>query len=179
RQGKGKKDRMVPIGERALAWINRYLIDVRPRWVTVPADNWLFLTHDGTPFSPSRLTQMARNYIRASGVGKEGACHLFRHTMATLMLEGGADIRHIQAMLGHVRLETTETYTQVSIRHLQQIQAAPHPGASNELNRDDDTQRFLDQALGDDTVMSKEELLAALENEVDLENRPDPGGITG
>ncbi|MCP3879367.1 MAG: tyrosine-type recombinase/integrase, partial [Sulfitobacter sp.] len=54
----------------------------------------------------SRLTQMARNYIRASGVGKEGACHLFRHTMATLMLEGGADIRHIQAMLGHVRLET-------------------------------------------------------------------------
>jgi integrase/recombinase XerD len=174
RQGKGRKDRMVPVGERALAWINRYLIDVRPRWATVPDDNWLFLTTDGTPFSPSRLTQMARNYIRASGVGKEGACHLFRHTMATLMLEGGADIRHIQAMLGHVRLETTEIYTQVSIRHLQQIHAACHPAANNHLDRDNDTQQFLDQALhGDDgEVMSKEELLAALETEIVLENRP-------
>ncbi len=180
RQGKGRKDRMVPVGERALAWVNRYLIDVRPRWAPVPDDNWLFLTHDGTPFSPSRLTQMARNYIKASGVGKQGACHLFRHTMATLMLEGGADIRHIQAMLGHVRLETTEIYTQVSIRHLQQIHAACHPGASNELNRDDDTQAFLDQALHsnavDDAAMSKEELLAVLKQEVDLKNRPDADG---
>ncbi|MCP4084918.1 MAG: tyrosine-type recombinase/integrase [Actinomycetia bacterium] len=152
----------------------------------VPDDNWLFLTTDGTPFSPSRLTQMARNYIRASGVGKEGACHLFRHTMATLMLEGGADIRHIQAMLGHVRLETTEIYTQVSIRHLQQIHAACHPGASNHLDRDDDTQQFLGAALndsdsdGDDgEVMSKEELLAALNQEIDLENRPQPGETSG
>ncbi|MCP3911857.1 MAG: tyrosine-type recombinase/integrase [Actinomycetia bacterium] len=185
RQGKGKKDRMVPVGQRALAWVNRYLIGVRPRWAAVPDDNWLFLTDDGTPFSPSRLTQMARNHIKASGVGKEGACHLFRHTMATLMLEGGADIRHIQAMLGHVRLETTEIYTQVSIRHLPQIHAACHPGASNELHRDDDTQQFLDAALsnagddGDDMVVSKGELLAALEEEVDLGNRPHPGESSG
>jgi len=179
RQGKGRKDRMVPIGDRALAWINRYLIDVRPRWAKIPDDNWLFLTHDGTAFSPSRLTQMARNYIKASGVGKEGACHLFRHTMATLMLEGGADIRHIQAMLGHVRLETTEIYTQVSIRHLQQIHAACHPGATNELNRDNDTRAFLDETTGD-AVTSREELLAGLETDLVLKNRltPDPDTAT-
>ena len=181
RQGKGKKDRMVPVGERALAWVNRYLIDVRPRWAAVPDDNWLFLTTDGTPFSASRLTQMTRNYIKASDVGKEGACHLFRHTMATLMLEGGADVRHIQAMLGHVRLETTEIYTQVSIRHLQQIHAACHPAANNSLHRDDQTQAFLDAALSDvadGEVMSREELLAALNQEIDLENRPHPGETT-
>ena len=68
---------MVPVGERALAWVNRYLVDVRPRWAPVPDDNWLFLTHDGTEFSPSRLTQMARNYIKASGVGKQGPAICF------------------------------------------------------------------------------------------------------
>jgi len=82
-------------------------------------------------------------------------------------------------MLGHVRLETTDIYTQVSIRHLRQIHAAIHPAANNHLDRDDDTQTFLDAALtdgADDSVMSKEELLAALENEIVLENRPHPDG---
>ena len=131
RQGKGRKDRMVPVGERALAWVNRYLIDVRPRWAVVPDDNWLFLTHDGTPFSASRLTQMTRNYIKASGVGKEGACHLFRHTMATLMLEGGADLRSLQTMLGHESLNTTQIYTHVTIQRLRQVHAQTHPGFSD------------------------------------------------
>ena len=67
--------------------------------------------------------------MERSGVGKPGACHLFRHTMATLMLEGGADIRFIQEMLGHADLNTTQLYTQVSIRKLREIHAATHPGA--------------------------------------------------
>src|SRR5207245_6926712 len=71
----------------------------------------------------------ARRYVGAAGIGKTGACHIFRHTMATLMLEGGADIRYIQAMLGHVRLDTTKIYTHVSIRMLKQIHTATHPAA--------------------------------------------------
>jgi len=171
RQGKGRKDRMIPIGDRALVWIRRYLIDVRPRWAAEPDEGWLFITFDGNQFSAPRLTQMARNYIKKSGVGKPGACHLFRHTMATLMLEGGADIRHIQAMLGHAKLDTTQIYTQVSIRHLQQIHAATHPAATNELRRDDATQQFLDDAVDISEVVDEQELLAGLEQEIDLENR--------
>ena len=62
-------------------------------------------------------------------IGKKGACHLFRHTMATLMLEGGADVRFIQQMLGHARLDTTALYASVSVRKLKEIHQATHPGA--------------------------------------------------
>jgi integrase/recombinase XerD len=71
---------------------------------------------------------MVRDYIVQADIGKTGSCHLFRHTMATLMLENGADIRYIQAMLGHAELSTTQIYTQVSIRQLKAIHTATHPG---------------------------------------------------
>jgi len=135
RQGKGKKDRMVPIGARALAWIDRYLTEVRPRLIVDPNDTTLFLTHLGEGFTTNRLTQMVREYIDAADIGKRGSCHLFRHTMATLMLENGADVRFIQAMLGHAKLETTQIYTQVSIRKLKEIHEATHPA---KLERSDD-----------------------------------------
>jgi len=128
RQGKGKKDRMIPIGERALAWIDRYRETVRPELVVGRDHAMLFLTNTGEPFTPNRLTQMVRTYIQAANIGKSGSCHLFRHTMATLMLENGADIRYIQAMLGHAELSTTQIYTQVSIRKLKEIHTATHPG---------------------------------------------------
>lgn len=128
RQGKGRKDRMIPIGERALAWIGKYRDDVRPELACGADDGTLFITTLGEAFAPNRLTQLARNYVDAADTGKKGACHLFRHTMATLMLEGGADIRFIQAMLGHAELSTTQIYTQVSIRTLKQIHTATHPG---------------------------------------------------
>jgi integrase/recombinase XerD len=73
------------------------------------------------------LTELVRGYVEASGIAKRGACHMFRHTCATLMLEGGADIRFIQAMLGHAKLETTQIYTHVAIRQLQEIHRATHP----------------------------------------------------
>lgn len=128
RQGKGKKDRMIPIGERALAWIEAYKERARPELVSGRDDGTLFLSNFGQAFVPDRVTQLAKDYVDRSGVGKRGACHLFRHTMATLMLENGADIRYIQAMLGHAELSTTEIYTQVSIRMLKTIHAATHPG---------------------------------------------------
>ncbi|HMA94165.1 MAG TPA: site-specific tyrosine recombinase XerC [Polyangiaceae bacterium] len=129
RQGKGKKDRMVPIGERAIAWLERYLADARPGLVVPPDDGTLFLGATGEELSPNRLTQLVRGYVNAADTGKRGACHLFRHTMATLMLENGADIRYIQEMLGHAELSTTQIYTQVSIRRLKQVHTLTHPGA--------------------------------------------------
>lgn len=129
RLGKGKKDRMIPIGARAIVFVEKYLRDVRPELVQPPDDGALFLTATGHPFTPDVLTNVCRQHVEEAEIGKKGACHLFRHTMATLMLEGGADIRFIQAMLGHSSLSTTEIYTQVSIKKLQEIHAATHPGA--------------------------------------------------
>lgn len=127
RQGKGRKDRVVPIGARALAWIGRYLAEVRPELVTPPDDGTLFVTRLGQSLTLSLLTRLVKGYVEAAHLGKTGACHLFRHTCATLMLENGADIRYIQQLLGHANLETTELYTQVSIRALKAVHTATHP----------------------------------------------------
>ena len=154
RQGKGRKDRMIPIGERALKWIEKYQSDVRPELSTPNDEGVLFLTHLSDAFTPNRLTQMVREYIDAADIGKRGSCHLFRHTMATLMLENGADVRFIQAMLGHVSLETTQIYTQVSIRKLKEIHTATHPA---KLERT----KTIDWQDGDE----EEQLLDKLDNE--------------
>jgi integrase/recombinase XerD len=129
RQGKGKKDRVVPIGERAAAWVEKYVLEVRGQLLVPPDDGTLFLTKDGEAFTRNRMSQLVREYVDAAKIGKRGSCHLFRHTMATLMLEHGADIRYIQEMLGHAKLETTQIYTQVSIRQLKAIHDATHPAA--------------------------------------------------
>ena len=181
RQGKGRKDRMVPVGERALAWVDRYLAEARPQLVAGADDGSLFLTSDGTGFSPDRLTQICRGYVKASGVAKEGACHLFRHTMATLMLEGGADIRYIQAMLGHVELSTTQIYTQVSIRALQAVHSATHPGATNTRHRSINHPSLRHPDRLDDEVDSGDlqQLFVALEIEESEENRARPGSASG
>jgi integrase/recombinase XerD len=128
REGKGRKDRVVPIGERALGWIDSYLERVRTRLnPDTQKERTLFLTKDGEPISPTRMCFLVAGYLRKADIGKTGACHLLRHTMATLMHENGADVRFIQAMLGHARLESTQLYTQVSVRKLKQIHEATHP----------------------------------------------------
>jgi integrase/recombinase XerD len=130
REGKGRKDRMVPIGERALAWIEKYKNDLRPALVTRSDERVLFLTKLGKPLSPRSLSNLVRECVKASGIDKEGSCHMFRHTMATLMLENGADIRYIQQILGHSSLDTTQIYTRVSIKKLKEVHTATHPGAN-------------------------------------------------
>jgi len=118
---------MIPIGDRALAWVEKYLNQVRPSIVVEPDDGWRFLTKEGTQMIADHLSSLVKRYVEAANTIKTGACHLFRHTMATLMLEGGADVRYIQQMLGHSRLETTEVYTHVSIRTLKAVHSATHP----------------------------------------------------
>ena len=130
RQGKGHKDRYVPIGERAIAWLEKYIREGRPLLAGWSQDGMtVFLTAQGEPFSRDHLSFAVKERVDAAQLGKTGSCHLFRHTMATLMHENGADIRHIQAMLGHEDIRTTEIYTQVAIRALQKIHAATHPAA--------------------------------------------------
>ena len=135
RQGKGKKDRMVPLGERACAWLSKYLDDVRPDLALTPDDGTVFLTEYGQPMIKNRLSDVVKKHLTAAGINKPGACHLFRHAMATHMLENGADIRFIQMILGHSTLSTTEIYTQVSIRKLKEIHHATHPA---KLHRDEE-----------------------------------------
>jgi integrase/recombinase XerD len=127
REGKGRQQRVIPIGERALRWVEKYLQEVRPELVVPPDEGYVFLTHKGGPFEIDSLTEMVRVYVERAQIGKKGSVHLFRHTMATLMLEGGADVRFVQAMLGHRKLETTQIYTQVSIRTLKEVHARTHP----------------------------------------------------
>ncbi len=134
RLGKGSKDRMVPIGERALAWIARYIDEVRPRHLDGDNDAMLFLTKQGLRLSGKQLSAIVKKAIdgaRLERVQLSGplgsSCHLFRHACATHMLENGADIRFIQALLGHADLGTTEIYTRVAILKLKQVHEATHP----------------------------------------------------
>lgn len=129
RCGKGAKDRYVPIGERALFWLRLYLDLVRPRFANEHCNEVLFLSSSGTPVCPDWLSRKLRRYLQAAGIDKKGSCHLLRHTVATLMLEGGADIRYVAEMLGHTRLETTQRYTHVSIDRLRAVHTQTHPAA--------------------------------------------------
>ena len=127
RAGKGERDRYVPLGSRAIEWLRRYIEDVRPELVIEPDEGHLFLHEFGEAFEKNRLSDQVKRHLRAAGIDKPGSCHLFRHAMATQMLENGADIRFIQAILGHAQLTTTEIYTHVTIAKLKEVHALTHP----------------------------------------------------
>ena len=162
-QGKGAKDRVVPIGERAVAWVLKYVEEARPKVVLEPDAGVLFLSVLGLPINPSSLTQLVRDYLQRVGIPR-GACHLFRHAMATQMLENGADVRFVQEILGHASLESTQVYTHVSIRKLKEIHAATHPAAR--------LLRSGAEPVKPAVELSREELLAQLEGEAGEEEAP-------
>jgi integrase/recombinase XerD len=157
RLGKGAKDRLVPVGERACAWVRRYSLEVRPELLS--ADTLvLFLNDWAQPFEPKQLSALVRRYMQAAGFAS-GSCHALRHACATHMLDGGADIRFIQALLGHSELTTTEIYTHVAIGKLKAVHALTHPArlervtavevATPELDANDAAATLL-EALADD-----------------------------
>jgi integrase/recombinase XerD len=129
RNTKNRWDRVVPMGERAALWLTRYLTDARPHLVIAEDPGAVFLATNGERLGATWLSGQVHRYIGAADVGKTGSCHLFRHTAATLMLEGGADIRYIQELLGHRDLSSTHVYTRVAPDRLAAIHAATHPGA--------------------------------------------------
>lgn len=137
RKGKGGKDRVIPIGERALAWLQRYLDDARADLILDSDDGSLFLSSWGGALGPNTVSALAKRYVDDAGV-KKGSCHLFRHTMATQMLEHGADVRFIQEMLGHAQLSTTQIYTKVSVLKLKEVHNRTHPAGLARPSSDDD-----------------------------------------
>jgi integrase/recombinase XerD len=127
RKGKGKKGRVVPLGPQAAYWFNKYVSEVRPHLCLDTRTQALFLSAYGEAFDEDVITGMGSEWLQKSGVAKKGSCHLLRHTCATHMLEGGADIRYVQQLLGHANLNTTAIYTQVAIRQLLEVHARCHP----------------------------------------------------
>lgn len=169
RLGKGKKDRMVPIGARACAWIEKYLYTVRPDYLESEDGGVLFLAKHGEGMQGKQLSGIVKKAIEAAKLERfqdthpNAACHLFRHACATHMLEGGADIRYIQALLGHEDLSTTEVYTRVSILQLKAVHEKTHPARLQGRTGDHDT---LDEAIpADPPTDPTEAFLAALEAE--------------
>ncbi len=125
--GKGNKDRVVPIGKIACRYVENYVKAVRPMLVKDPTDNHLFLTMGGRKISENRVWQLIKMYSKKSKVNKNITTHTFRHTCATLMLRNKANIRHIQELLGHSSLESTQVYTRVSIADLKDVHSRCHP----------------------------------------------------
>lgn len=137
RHGKGNRQRVVPLGERAGAWLEKYLHEARPQLIAGDHQA-LFVTDWGEPMRADQVADKVRRYMQFAGIAKGGATHLLRHACATHMLEGGADIRFIQAMLGHTSLETTEIYTHVSIDKLIAVHRATHPSRLQRAKAADD-----------------------------------------
>jgi len=129
RDGKGRKDRVIPVGERALYWIEKYVKESRPGFINkkLPETDALFIGRYGEALQPQSISLVARNCRKAAGVSKAGSAHIFRHTTATMMLENGADVRYVQEMLGHESLETTQLYTKVAITRLKEVHERTHP----------------------------------------------------
>lgn len=126
RHGKGGRERVVPLGERAMAWLDKYLTEARPQLLAADSAA-LFVNDYGEPVHADFVSGKVKRYMEFAQVHKLGSAHLLRHACATHMLEGGADIRFIQEMLGHANIETTEIYTHVSIDKLIDVHRATHP----------------------------------------------------
>lgn len=128
RCGKGSTDRLVPMAPRTGQWIECYLADGRPALAGPASGGALFLGRKGRRLSVSQLSRLVSGHLRAAGI-VGGSCHLFRHAAATLMLEGGADLRYIQEYLGHADISSTQVYTHVTIKRLRAVYAKTHPAA--------------------------------------------------
>lgn len=127
RLGKGKKDRIIPISSRALHWLKKYIYEQRPETVFSKDPQTVFLSLKGIPMTLEHYSRMVRKYVLKAEITKKGSCHLFRHTMASLMHENGADIRYVQEMLGHADISTTQIYTRINVRKLKEIHTKTLP----------------------------------------------------
>ena len=127
----------MPLGTRAEQWLARYLHYARPQFAVNESEQTLFLTQQGEPISPDTITDYVSRYIESSQIGKTGSCHLFRHTMATLMHENGADLTVLQLILGHQKPETTQIYAKLSLRRVLEVYGTTHPAEKPEADASD------------------------------------------
>ena len=125
--GKGRRDRNLPLTRAAAAAIDSYNVKARPALAAPGRSPVLFLSARGGPLNRWLVNLAVHRAAKKAGIKKPATCHTFRHSMATHLLRGRADIRHIQALLGHASLATTERYTRVEVRDLRQVLARAHP----------------------------------------------------
>ena len=129
-KGKGNKERVVPVGSRALEAVRTYLGESRPALLRGRASRALFVTPRGRGFSRQGFWKLVCRYARAAGIQKRVSPHKLRHSFATHLVERGADLRSVQAMLGHADLATTQIYTHVDAQRLRSVYDRAHPRAS-------------------------------------------------
>lgn len=125
--GKGSKERLVPLGEEALAWIKRYLIEVRPNLLAGKVSDYLFVTQRGTGMTRQMFWYLIKKHALAGGLHKPLSPHTLRHAFATHLLNHGADLRVVQMLLGHSDISTTQIYTHVARERLKALHARHHP----------------------------------------------------
>ena len=126
--GKGSKERLIPIGSSAIKWIEEYLIKSRPLLVKkTKSENYLYLNSRGTKLSRMGIWKIVKQNSEYAGMKKEVHPHTFRHSFATHLLEGGADLRAVQEMLGHADISTTQIYTHLDRDYIKQIHREFHP----------------------------------------------------
>ncbi|MDD2711102.1 MAG: tyrosine-type recombinase/integrase [Verrucomicrobiae bacterium] len=125
-KGKGGKDRLVPLSGVACRFLQTYLRGIRPDLMREPNDR-LFLSYRGKPLTPTNLGQLVGRYARLAGVNKHMTCHVWRHSCATHLLKNQANLRHVQEILGHRSLATTERYLRLTITDLKAAHQKFHP----------------------------------------------------
>lgn len=125
--GKGDKDRVVPLSKRVCELVNNYILMIRPSYIQGNDPGFLILNRWGEQMDANGVWAVVKRCLHLSGIKKNVATHTFRHTCATHMLRNGAPVRHLQEMLGHESLESTQMYTHVTINDLKEIHAKYHP----------------------------------------------------
>ncbi len=126
-EGKGSRQRMVPLGDEAAIWLNRYIDRARPQLARPASGDRVFLNGRGKPLSRMGIWKILRKYVIQAGISKRVSPHTLRHTFATHLLEGGADLRSVQRMLGHADISTTQVYTHVDREYLREVHRMHHP----------------------------------------------------
>ncbi|MEW6186424.1 MAG: site-specific tyrosine recombinase XerD [Thermodesulfobacteriota bacterium] len=127
--GKGSKERLVPIGKSALISLKEYIEKGRPRLINRVMTPWVFVNRQGKRLTRQGFWKILKGYVRQAGIEKSISPHTLRHTFATHLLEGGADLRSIQTFLGHADISTTQIYTLVTHEHLREVYRRFHPRA--------------------------------------------------
>ncbi|MDP2363517.1 MAG: site-specific tyrosine recombinase, partial [Ignavibacteria bacterium] len=126
--GKGSKERLIPIGSSAINWISEYLKKSRPLLMKkLKSENYLFLNSRSSKISRMGIWKIIDRYVREAGITKDVHPHTFRHSFATHLLEGGADLRAVQEMLGHADISTTQIYTHIDRDYVKQVHKQYHP----------------------------------------------------
>ena len=125
--GKGSKERLLPVGGRAKNFLNDYLIHCRPGIQKDKGSSSVFLSRNGNPLTRAMINNILRKWSQVAGISKPVSPHTLRHSFATHLLEGGADLRFVQALLGHSDISTTQIYTHLDKHHLKEVYQTHHP----------------------------------------------------